>query len=127
MSAAQNPQVELLLRKSAEDERTLSFPVDSAVFQFHTQQALEKLLKALISAHGSRFPHVHDIKLLTDQLEKLGEKLPTFSLPLSSFTTYGVLVRYDDSRALSDEERFAFREVVAELRDFVVQRVDAIA
>jgi hypothetical protein len=55
MRAAENLQVQMLFVKSAEDEDTLTFAVKDAVFEFHTQQAIEKLLKVLIAAHGSEF------------------------------------------------------------------------
>src|ERR1700761_6298179 len=95
MSAAANLQVQTLFTKSAEDEHTLTFAVRDAVFEFHAQQAIEKLLKALIAAHGELFPFTHDLQLLIDQLEKLGEILPTFAAPLAGFTKFGVIVRYD--------------------------------
>jgi len=56
MSAAGNLQVQMLFAKSAEDEHTLTLAVRDAIFEFHTQQAIEKLLKALIAAHGEMFP-----------------------------------------------------------------------
>lgn len=126
MSAAQNPQVQLLLRKSAEDEAVLAFAVPDAVFQFHTQQAVEKLLKALISAHGEIFPYTHNIQFLLDQLIKLAEVLPAFPRALHSYTPYGVMVRYDDFIPLSGEERTLHREVVRDLRSFVLQRVSIL-
>jgi len=61
MSAAQNLQVQTLFIKSAEDEDTLQFEVRDAIFEFHTQQAIEKLLKALIAAHWVEFPFTHNL------------------------------------------------------------------
>lgn len=74
MSAAQNLQVQMLFAKSAEGEDTLRFDVKDAVFEFHTQQAIEKLLKALIAAHGSAFPFTHDLQVLADQLLSMGRE-----------------------------------------------------
>jgi hypothetical protein len=123
MSAAENLQVQMLFAKSAEDEDTLSFAVKDAVFQFHTQQAIEKLLKALIAAHGRDFAFTHDLEVLTDQLLELGETLPAFGVRLSDFTPFGVLVRYDAGVPLSAIERSRYRKLVADLRMFVTTRV----
>jgi HEPN domain len=80
MSAAQNLQVQILFIKSAEDEATIAFPIPDATFEFHVQQAIEKLLKALITARGAIYPYTHDLQLLLNQLAALGETLPNFSV-----------------------------------------------
>jgi len=123
MSAAEDLQVQILFVKSAEDEDTLTFNVKDAVFEFHTQQAIEKLLKVLIAAHGSEFPFTHDLQVLTDQLESLGEEIPDFGIPLSDFTKFGVIVRYDAGVPLNNAERERYRKLVADLREFVTARV----
>ncbi len=123
MSAAANPQVELLFIKSAEDEAVLAFDVSDAVFEFHVQQAIEKLLKALIAAHGKPYPFTHDLDQLIERLEDLGELFPDFGMPLQSFTPFGVLVRYDHGAPLTSQEREQFRRVVASVRTFVQHQV----
>ena len=126
MSAAQNPQVQLLFAKSAEDELTLGFAVPDAIFEFHTQQAIEKLLKALIAAHGSPFPYIYDLQVLSEQLITLGEVFPSFDVPLPAFTRYGVFVRYDAGVPLTSAERETYKHVVSQLREFVIERVAAL-
>lgn len=42
------------------------------LFGQHVQQATEKLLKAWIAAIGEKFPYVHDLERLLQQLEDLG-------------------------------------------------------
>jgi hypothetical protein len=126
MSAAANLQVQMLFAKSAEDEHTLTLAVRDAVFEFHTQQAIEKLLKALIAAHGELFPFTHDLQVLTDQLEGIGEIFPVFSIPLDAFTKFGVTVRYDSGILLSEAERQQYRKIVEDLRTFVTARVDLL-
>jgi HEPN domain-containing protein len=126
MSAAQNLQVQMLLAKSAEDEATLAFAVPDSIFEFHTQQAVEKLLKALIAANGSLFPFTHDLQLLCDQLTALGETLPDFGMSLALFTKFGVMARYDAGIPLTAQERERYREVVSDLREAVLTRIDAL-
>ena len=126
MSAAQNLQVQILFIKSAEDEETLAFPVPDSVFEFHAQQAIEKLLKALIGAHNAIYPYTHDLQLLMNQLGGLGEELPDFGVPLPVFTPFGVIVRYDLGVSLTNDERQKYRTVVAAVRTFVKARVDVL-
>lgn len=59
------------------DLKALKGMTDSGVFAdeifgFHAQQAVEKALKAWISALGSTYPFVHDLTALLTTLEKLG-------------------------------------------------------
>jgi hypothetical protein len=126
MSAANNLQVQTLFVKSAEDEATLAFAVPDSVFEFHTQQAIEKLLKTLIAAHGEAFLFTHNLQLLLDHLEKLGEVLPAFGRPLYSFTKFGVTTRYDTGVALNAAERQEYRQIVEQLRVFVTHRVQSL-
>ena len=76
MYAADNPQIEAFLNASARDEQALAFELPDEIFGFHAQQAIEKLLRALITAHGERHPFTHNIEKLIDQLVALGESLP---------------------------------------------------
>ncbi len=122
MNAAKNPQAALLCAKSAEDEAVLDLPVHDAIFTFHAQQAIEKLLKAVIAAHGEVYPYTHNIQLLLDQIERLGVSLPEFDLPLHVFTKYGVAVRYDHVPQLAPEDRLQFRKVVGDLRRCVLKK-----
>ncbi|HZL53476.1 MAG TPA: HEPN domain-containing protein [Terracidiphilus sp.] len=126
MSAAQNLQVQTLFIKSAEDEDTLQFEVRDAIFEFHTQQAIEKLLKALIAAHWVEFPFTHNLQLLLDQLTALGETVPAFDPPLFKFTKFGVIVRYDSGVPLTQVDRQQYRKIVEDLRTFVTARVDLL-
>ncbi len=57
------------LRKAANDLRNIALvlpapdpPLDTVAF--HAQQAAEKALKALLTAHGVSFPRTHDVEAL---------------------------------------------------------------
>jgi hypothetical protein len=123
MSAAANLQVQILFIKSAEDEAVIAFPIPDAMLEFHVQQAVEKLLKALIAAHGSSYPKTHNIQLLLDQLAALGETLPDFGIDLDAFTPFGVVVRYDVGVPLTSSERAKYLSIVRAVRAFVMERV----
>jgi HEPN domain-containing protein len=98
-------------------------PVPDSVYEFHVQQAIEKLLKALIAAHGSSFPFVHDLRLLLDQIQSLGETVPDFGMPLAAFTKFGVASRYDSGVPLTASERAKYLSIVRAVRAFVTERV----
>jgi len=63
------------------------------------------------------------LDLLVDQLKKLGEMLPDFEMPLTVFTPFGVLSRYDSGVPLTEAVRERYRRIVKELREFVTNRV----
>jgi len=82
---------------------------------FNAQQAAEKAIKALLIAHGVRFPYVHDIGLLLTLLEGAGIPVPEDVANSSMLTQYAVAARYpwltppveedDYRRAVSIAER----------------------
>lgn len=122
MNAAENPQIEELLNASARDERTLHFDVDDEIFGFHAQQAVEKLLKALLTIHGERHPFIHDIQKLLDQLNELGERLGPWVLSPNELTEYAADFRYSRGPVLESGVREGLRGDIASLRAYVVKR-----
>ena len=70
-------QALLLLRKAAQDEALLdevlrSAHVSDEIIGFHCQQAIEKILKALLSDLGVRFRKTHEIGALMALLAQAG-------------------------------------------------------
>src|SRR5438552_12479354 len=66
-----NEAVLLLLRKAGEDEALLDEVLDSrrvtdAIFGFHAQQSVEKLLKAVLAHAGVHYPLTHRLGQLID-------------------------------------------------------------
>ena len=127
MNAASNPQIQVLLTASARDERSLQFDLDHEVFGLLAQQAIEKLLKALISAHGEKFAYVHDLDKLAIHLQDLGESLPAMPLTWTELTVYAHHARYDVGKAIPKDVRSELRSAVADLRVFVEKRVKELA
>jgi hypothetical protein len=52
--------------------------VPDEIVGFHGQQAAEKLLKAVLAAHGIDFPRTHSIRFLLDLLDDRGLAPPAF-------------------------------------------------
>jgi len=122
MFAADNPHIPRLLSAAERDEHTLQFEVPSEIFGFHVQQAVEKLYKVLIAAHGEEFDFTHDLEKLGKQLSGLGERLPPMALTQQQLTDYAVQQRYEDGPELVPVVRDALRGDVVALREFVAGR-----
>jgi HEPN domain-containing protein len=106
------------LRKADSDLETVRTllnaggPYDTACF--HAQQAVEKLLKALLASAGSPIPRTHNLEDLADLCARV---LPGWDLPdveVADLTPYAVELRYDfefwpdretAEQALGDAER----------------------
>jgi HEPN domain-containing protein len=64
------------------------------VAAFHTQQAAEKLLKALIAMAGIEPPRVHDLAELNDLAAGTAPGIGRLSDAIETITSWAVLTRY---------------------------------
>ena len=116
----------MLCALALDDESTLQFPLPDQIYGFHAQQSCEKLLKALIAAHGRTYPFTHSLEKLADMLEGCGEHLPALPYDLEKLEIFAVDLRYDIGETLSDAERTSIRDSVAVLREHVLSRILAL-
>jgi|SRR5579863_3498940 len=127
MSSGPYTQAQVLLIKAAEDKKALYAPENSdAIVGFHVQQAVEKLMKALLSALNIAFEHTHNIERLKVAIEAAGEKLPTVPVPWSLLTDYAVVYRYDLLFQIAAADRLDLIESVRTIREHVMNRLTAI-
>ena len=61
---------------------------------FHTQQAVEKAIEALLIQRAVPFPYVHDIAQLLTLLEQAGLEIPLAVKPAERLTRFAVFTRY---------------------------------
>jgi HEPN domain-containing protein len=117
---------ELLLRKATQDEYLLDRMLDDPhappeLFGFHAQQAIEKLLKALLSDLRVSYPRTHRLIDLMDLAVGAGYPLPEDLAELRHLTPFAVEFRYDalpeEAEAPLDKARTRAR--VGQLRAFV--------
>ena len=128
MSSGPYTQTQTLLIKAAEDERALHPPENSdAIVGFHAQQAIEKLMKALLSALNLAFEFTHNLERLQVALEAAGEKLPQTSVQLDQLTDYAVVYRYDLLFLIAPPDRAALAETVRTIREHVTARIAALS
>ena len=79
-----------VLRKSSE--------VDFSIIGFHAQQAVEKLIKAVLTHHGLDFPFTHDLVALHKILVDAQIPNPFQIAEVKRLTPYAVTSRYDLER-----------------------------
>lgn len=122
-------QTALLLKKSAANEQALaSADLERlpGVFGFQAQQAVEKLLKALLQEIGVRYRWTHDIAEVVRLVEQHDQPLPATPIPLARLTAFAVEFRYDDLPASAALNPADARMTVAVLRQHVEQRIQAV-
>jgi HEPN domain-containing protein len=95
---------ERYLQKASEDEdllkAILSVKEDSdEIFGFHAQQAIKKLLKAVLTICDVRVVKIHDLRRLIDECASAGQPIPPALTKIDMLTPYGVVGRYEDVRS----------------------------
>ncbi len=128
MSSGPYTQAQVLLIKASEDETALrATGIPDAVLGFHAQQAVEKLMKALISAHSASFELTHNLMRLAAALQDLGECLPPTPIALSELNDFAVDYRYD---LLHQQAAPTAGELIATvhfIREHVLARIAALS
>lgn len=128
MSNGQYTQAQILLIKAAEDEASLHLAgIPESILGFHAQQAVEKLIKALLSELSVPFELTHNLGRLQTALEATGESLPATPLPLSELNDFAVVYRYDLLFQLAGPDRANLIETVRLLREHVHARIAALS
>jgi HEPN domain-containing protein len=107
----------VLLRKSRDDAVVVRKFADDpeladAVVGFHAQQAVEKALKAVLSARDFAYPWTHDLRHLVELLDDAGSPVPDQLVGVARLTPWAAQLRYGEA---SDDEldRLATVEIVA--------------
>jgi len=80
----------VLLEKIVDDE-----DISSEIFGFHSQQAIEKLLKALLMFKIIPFRHTHDLGELIDLCSEHEIEVPDELYNIDDLTPFAVEYRYD--------------------------------
>lgn len=115
-----------LLNASRDDEENLSLPTNDRSFGFHAQQAIEKLLKALIGGHKQKYQYTHDLAELLKDSEAAGEQLPFPAIRIQSLTAYAGIWRYQRPQPVSPEQRADLKQAVIDLRAYTLSRLSIL-
>lgn len=92
---------------------------------FHSQQAVEKYLKALLTRHQIEFPKTHVIRRLLILLEPVNPAMVSALDEANWLSPFGAEIRYpgERSEALSGEEIRA-QQLAQQVRDAVMAVLD---
>jgi len=85
---------------------------------YNLQQAVEKLLKALLAELNLDYPRTHSLRRLTGLVTEHGYTLPGFVQELGFLTRYAVVERYT-IRPSPTLDRAKVLSLVEQLRDWV--------
>lgn len=113
-------ECDYLTCKVMEEHFPDEFAVRTALY--HLQQAIEKILKAIIIFNGEYPAYTHDIDKLTEHCKKLGEKFSDNLDDISdSLTLWETKSRYDPyisfSQAKYDKAKKAYEEISANIKE----------
>lgn len=122
MTTPLDESITKLLNASRDDLSDLRLSSSDRGFGFHAQQAIEKLLKVLISACGKPLEYTHDLAKLMKQLEDPGEQVMLPSTLPEDVGVYAVAFRYDEPEPFSEERQRLTRHIEL-LRDGVLTRI----
>ena len=89
---------------------------------FHSQQAVEKALKALIVALGTKPPKTHRIEKLLELLEDKVDIKWAYEQDLPALTFYAVEARYPGPPVVVEEAREALR-IAREAVEWIRERL----
>lgn len=89
---------------------------------FHSQQAIEKFLKAFLVYHNKDFPRTHDLEFLLIECKKIDKS--GFDFDFGSLTDFGVSVRYPDDFIIPDkDDTILYRDIAKEVKKEVESRI----
>lgn len=122
------PEALRIFAMARKDFQALQAMEDATAFAdeivgFHAQQAIEKALKAWISALGGEYPRTHDLGRMLHALEALDADARHFR-DLASYSSFGVQFRYETFGDL-DEEPLNRIKVVQDVAA-LFQKVEAL-
>lgn len=127
MTPGIDKEAELLLAKVAEDEAVLAADVPDGPFGFHVQQAVEKLLKALLCQLAVKYRRTHDLGYLTQLLQDHGETVPSGPVAIAEIESFGISYRYDALPETDALDRVASKQTVRVIREHMVARIAALS
>ena len=86
---------------------------------FHLQQALEKLLKGFILAHGGQLRRIHDLTALLNEAGQFDSSLQRYRAACQRITGYYMAERYPlitETAITEDDVRQSLEQVTALIR-----------
>lgn len=110
-------------RTALRERRVRKDPNHDAVC-FHTQQCIEKYLKAILTEHEITFPKIHDLVKLGEMCLYITPELKSLEAELDLLSRYAIAFRYPGAIATKEEAKAAIKamEKVRKLtRDYLTK------
>jgi HEPN domain-containing protein len=97
--ATNGDQARVLLRKAGADEAVIrkigaDTEIADEIVGFHAQQAVEKAIKAVLSANGIRYRFTHNLRYLRQLSQESGIELPPNLDGIEKLTPFAAIERY---------------------------------
>ncbi|MBI3350348.1 MAG: HEPN domain-containing protein [Burkholderiales bacterium] len=124
----QREQATLFLRKAAEDEEVLDVLGEAGsdeVYGFHAQQAVEKILKAVLSLKGVRLKKTHDLQSLHEMAGAAGLESPANKRLMGEMSAFATVYRYEEYELAEGLNRVEVRGEVRRLRAWAEAMLEA--
>ena len=123
---------EILLRKARDDAHAMQALGEDPqaadwVVAFHGQQAVEKSLKAILTALGVRYGRTHDVGELLGMLAEGGIELPPWIDDAKALTPFGALLRYADLEVTEPLDRTAMISLVERVIAWATDQIERIS
>ncbi|MBI3533929.1 MAG: HEPN domain-containing protein [Deltaproteobacteria bacterium] len=111
-------EINKLFKKASEDEIILTKhlndkEVSDSIWGFHAQQAVEKILKAVLTFYEVEFPKTHDLTALAEYFQSSNIVLPFLIDELETLTPYAVTMRYDDEIETEIDRQGVYRFIIS--------------
>jgi len=124
----QREQALVLMDKARQDEGLVrevlhAEHIADELIGFHCQQAIEKLLKAALTAWGVRYRRTHDLRELMDVLTDTGHPLPDSLESADAFTPYAIVHRYEAIAPPVTLDRAGALDMVRRVREWAETQV----
>jgi HEPN domain-containing protein len=97
--ASNGDYARILLKKAGGDEAAIrklgpDIDIPDEIVGFHAQQAVEKAIKAVLSASGVKYKFRHDLGYLRDLCKESGIELPSSLEGIEELTPFAAIERY---------------------------------
>ena len=112
------------LQNIANNLSASDIPTDTLCF--HAQQAIEKIFKGLMVAHGLSISKTHDLSKLLNDISQIAPDLLAYQSELEEISEYSVSARYPDALyEPSIEETLRAYETAKEIKSLVLKKLSA--
>jgi len=123
---------EILLKKAENDlkDAKILFKSDESSMEgicFHSQQAVEKSLKAYLAYNNREINKTHNISEILKDCKSVDNIFGELEkLNIDDITNYAVIVRYDDIIEPSAEDAKEAISIAEKVRSFVIEKINKL-